>query len=171
MYEGMRKHLRRCKYDSSLPGALRSATEAASEKLELYYSKACGSQLNTIATLLHPSLGMAWFRKMESDPASSTELSAARAKILFEHAYELYSQIHGAKSTTPAAAVERARPGTLGSFLEDICMVDVANTTEAEVVVPEIQRFWDAFKGHAGDPNNPLKWWKAHFANSVSPTF
>ncbi|KAJ7019085.1 hypothetical protein C8F04DRAFT_976168, partial [Mycena alexandri] len=50
MYEYMRKHLRNSKDDTSLPTAIRDATEAASEKLEEYYSKACGCQLNTIAT-------------------------------------------------------------------------------------------------------------------------
>ena len=41
-------------------------------------------------------------------------------------------------------------------------MVDVVDTAPQAVEVPEIERFWEAFnlKGLAGDPNNPLKWWK-----------
>ncbi|KAJ7707181.1 hypothetical protein B0H16DRAFT_1242259, partial [Mycena metata] len=40
MYEYMRKHLKKCQNDATLPAAVRGATEAATEKLEEYYSKA-----------------------------------------------------------------------------------------------------------------------------------
>ncbi|KAJ7192615.1 hypothetical protein GGX14DRAFT_406142 [Mycena pura] len=48
-------------------------------------------------------------------------------------------------------------PGSFNNFLDDICMVNVADTAPQAVVVPEIERFWNTFKGHAGDPNNPFK--------------
>lgn len=191
MYEYMRKHLRKCQNDATLPAAVRGATEAATEKLEEYYSKACGCQFNIIATrtypthivsllcidrveVLHPSFGIAWFRKMEAEATSTPEintdatetgpepprLTADRAKILFEHAYTSYSEIHGAQYSQPTAAPVRSTPGSFNSFLDDICMVDVADTAPDAVVVPEIDRFWNAFKGYNGDPNNPLKWWK-----------
>ncbi|KAJ6449994.1 hypothetical protein C8R45DRAFT_849331, partial [Mycena sanguinolenta] len=49
MYEGMRKHLRNTT-EAAPYTSLRTAAEAALEKLESYYSKACNSQLNIVAT-------------------------------------------------------------------------------------------------------------------------
>ncbi|KAJ6474928.1 hypothetical protein C8R45DRAFT_790942, partial [Mycena sanguinolenta] len=63
MYEGMLKHLREAQFEARFP-SLRNAAAAGLEKLEQYYSKACDSQLNIVATLLHPSLGIQWFRKI-----------------------------------------------------------------------------------------------------------
>ncbi|KAJ7805465.1 hypothetical protein B0H14DRAFT_3153436, partial [Mycena olivaceomarginata] len=63
LYIGMRAHLRSSRDDSTLPDSLRSAATAALEKLEVYFSNACDSQLNIISTLLHPSFGIKFFRK------------------------------------------------------------------------------------------------------------
>ncbi|KAJ7676984.1 hypothetical protein DFH06DRAFT_976182 [Mycena polygramma] len=161
MYEGMLKHLRACKLDNSLSAKLRVAAEAGLEKLEEYYDKACQCQLNVIATLLHPSLGIAWFRKNDAEPGQHTT-SAANAEVLFEHIYESYREVAASEdSNVPAPPPpRRSRPGTLGSFLDDICMADVADVAEPESTVSELARFWGAFKNYSGDPKAPLTWWK-----------
>lgn len=50
MYEMMLKHLRKCKDDETSLISLRNAADAGLEKLETYYVKARGCQLNVIAT-------------------------------------------------------------------------------------------------------------------------
>ena len=55
-------------------------------------------------------------------------------KILFEHVYISYSQIHGAADSQPAAAVVHSTPGSLNSFLDNICIVDIVDTAPQAVV-------------------------------------
>ncbi|KAJ7809364.1 hypothetical protein B0H14DRAFT_2379796 [Mycena olivaceomarginata] len=165
LYIGMRAHLRSSRDDSTLPASLRSAATAALEKLEGYFSKACDSQLNIISTLLHPSFGIKFFRKIESD---THLLSAARAQVLFEHVYESYKRTYATDSSQPNAPVASRQQGTFGSFLDNICMVNV-DVPEISPVAPmsEINRFWDAFANYDGDSNAPLLWWKVMLGDSV----
>ncbi|KAJ7440018.1 hypothetical protein FB451DRAFT_1191806 [Mycena latifolia] len=90
MYEMMLKHLRKSEADTKLSGSLRQAATAGLEKLETYYAKARGCQFNVIATLLHPSLGMTWFRRLDAHAPTSER--AAHAKVLFEHDYQSYKE-------------------------------------------------------------------------------
>ncbi|KAF7372567.1 hypothetical protein MVEN_00119300 [Mycena venus] len=163
MYEGMLKHLRSAQDTLKFP-CLRTAAAAGLEKLKNYYSKACNCQLNIIATLLHPSLGIAWFRKIDKERESDL-LNATRVEVLFEHVYESYQQIHGNndESHQPKAAAQLSRPSTFGSFLDDICMANVEDVSVPEIAPErELKRFWDAFKSPKGDRNAPLTWWKEH---------
>ncbi|KAF7349507.1 Dimer-Tnp-hAT domain-containing protein [Mycena sanguinolenta] len=153
MYEGMRKHLKGTMDTATYP-SLRTAAGAALDKLESYYSKACNSQLNIVATLLHPSLGISWFRKL--DPAH--QLSAAHAQVLFEHVYDSYRRTPVDTPRQPSAPTP---PSRSTSFLDDICMVDVPDISKPTVtVLTELERFWIAFDNYSGPPNGTLKWWK-----------
>ncbi|KAF7375808.1 Dimer-Tnp-hAT domain-containing protein [Mycena sanguinolenta] len=155
MYEGMRKHLRGTMDTATYP-SLRTAAGAALDKLESYYSKACNSELNIVATLLHPSLGISWFRKL--DPAH--QLSAAHAQVLFEHVYDSYRRTPVDTPRQPSAPTP---PSRSTSFLDDICMVDVPDISKPTVtVLTELERFWIAFDNYSGPPNGTLKWWKEH---------
>ncbi|KAF7341071.1 hypothetical protein MSAN_02093200 [Mycena sanguinolenta] len=155
MYEGMRKHLKGTMDTATYP-SLRTAAGAALDKLESYYSKACNSQLNIVATLLHPSLGISWFRKL--DPAH--QLSAAHAQVLFEHVYDSYRRTPVDTPRQPSAPTP---PSRSTSFLDDICMVDVPDISKPTVtVLTELERFWIAFDNYSGPPNGTLKWWKEH---------
>ncbi|KAJ7768113.1 hypothetical protein DFH07DRAFT_736483 [Mycena maculata] len=162
MYEGMRKHLQASEGNAKF-GCLRMAAAAGLEKLEFYYSKASDSQLNIIATLLHPSLNITWFRKLDPEH----RLTAERAQVLFEHAYESYRQIHANdEAPQPQAPARPSRSGTLRSFLDDICMVDVPDVSKPEVVpVSELKRFWDAFNTKFDDPDGVLTWWKVRLSD------
>jgi hypothetical protein len=118
--------------------------------------------------VLHPSLGIAWFRKVDRerklDPTDP--LCAARAEVIFEHVFDSYQQVgSNEESSQPTAAVKRRQPSKLGSFLDDIRMVDVAEVAVPEVAVSELKRFWDAFKNYSGDANTPLIWWKVRELN------
>ncbi|KAF7351928.1 HATC-domain-containing protein [Mycena venus] len=162
MYEGMLKHLRSAQ-DNAKFSCLRTAAAAGLTKLENYYSKACDYQLDIIATLLHPSLGITWFRKIDLERDSEL-LSVTRAEVLFEHVYESYQQIHaGEESRQPKATAQLSRDGTFGSFLDDISMANVEDASMPEIVPEsELKRFWSAFKNYNGDRNAPLTWWKEH---------
>ncbi|KAJ6484240.1 ribonuclease H-like domain-containing protein, partial [Mycena sanguinolenta] len=160
MYEGMLKHLRSAQYDALLP-SLRSAAVEGLQKLEEYYSKACDSQLNIVATLLHPSLGIQWFRKIDSE-RDSEFLSASRAEVLFEHVYESYQQNSANEEPRQSEAPPQPRrAGKFSSFLQDICMSNVKDIVESEIVIEnELKGFWNAFNNYRGDVNAPLTWWK-----------
>ncbi|KAJ7330405.1 hypothetical protein DFH08DRAFT_708903 [Mycena albidolilacea] len=133
LYIGMRTQLRSSRDDVTLPDSLRSAAIAGLEKLEVYFSKACNSQLNIISTLLHPTFGIKYFHKIESE---THLLSAARAQVLFEHVYESYQRIHATDSSQPKAPATSRLQGTFGSFLDNICMIDVDVLEVSSVSVP-----------------------------------
>ena len=68
-------------------------------------------------------------------------MSAPQARD--EHAYTTYSHIHGAGDSQPAVAAARSTPSSFNNFLDDICMVNVANTAPQAVdrtVLEHIQR-------------------------------
>ncbi|KAJ7753923.1 hypothetical protein DFH07DRAFT_773938 [Mycena maculata] len=106
------------------------------------------------------ALGISWFQKMESErPKRETDLlSAARAEVIFKHVYQSYQDIHAADSTQPQAPIKRSQPGTHGSFLDHVCMVDVAEST-----VPEVTNY-------SGDRNATLTWWKPRTITEVMLT-
>jgi hypothetical protein len=89
--------------------------------------------------VLHPSLGISWFRKVDCerklDPTDP--LCAACAEVIFEHAYESYQQVSGDGDglSQSRAPVKRPQPGKLGSFLDDIRMGDVPDVTVLEITV------------------------------------
>ncbi|KAJ7891956.1 hypothetical protein B0H13DRAFT_2340354 [Mycena leptocephala] len=153
MYEAMLKHLRSSKDNETMPEYLRTAAAVGLDKLEVYGVRLSiiiyrnmqvlfprFQQLISDAQLVfHLSLGITWLRKSEL-------FSATRAQILFEHAYNSYQQIYASsESSQSQPRVKPSRPGTLGSFLDDIRM-----------------RFWDAFKNYSGDCNAPPMWWNDH---------
>jgi hypothetical protein len=72
--------------------------------------------------ILHPSFGRSWFNKQGANRQSS-------AKVLFEHAYESYKQIHESEPVVVSQKTQRSRPGTQASFLDDVCMFDVEEQT------------------------------------------
>jgi hypothetical protein len=168
MYEAMLKHLRSSKDNETMPEYLRTAAAVGLDKLEVYGVRLSiiiyrnmqvlfprFQQLISDAQLVfHLSLGITWLRKSEL-------FSATRAQILFEHAYNSYQQIYASsESSQSQPRVKPSQPGTLGSFLDDIRMVDVADVSEPEVVaVSQLKRFWDAFKNYSGDCNAPPMWW------------
>jgi hypothetical protein len=108
-------------------------------------------------------LNITWFRKLDPEH----RLTAERAQVLFEHAYESYRQIHADEETSqPQAPARPSRSGTLRSFLDDICMVDVADVSKPEVLpVSELKRFWDAFNTKFDDPDGALTWWKVSLSD------
>ncbi|KAJ7827733.1 hypothetical protein B0H13DRAFT_1917484 [Mycena leptocephala] len=135
MYEGMLKYLQSAQVNTKF-SCLRTAAGAGLEKLQNYYLKACNCQLNIIATLLHPSLGIAWFRKIDKERESASLLNATRTEVLFEHVYESYQKIHANNEESPTQGCDTAFPAR------------------------ELKRFWDAFQNYKGDRNAPLAWWK-----------
>ncbi|KAJ6549658.1 hypothetical protein B0H10DRAFT_1968933 [Mycena sp. CBHHK59/15] len=162
MYEGMLKHLRSAQ-DNTKYSCICTAVAAGLEKLQNYYSKACDCQLNIIVTLLHHSLGITWFCRIDKERGSEL-LNATRAEVLFEHVYESYQQIHANndESRQPNAAVQPSRPGTFSSFLDDICMANVEDVSVPEIAPEsELKCFCNALKNYKGDCNAPLTWWKA----------
>ncbi|KAJ7660882.1 hypothetical protein DFH06DRAFT_988730, partial [Mycena polygramma] len=151
MYEHMLKELTAHRDDVTLLSPLRTAASAGLEKLNQYYEKAKGCQFNVVATMLHPYLGLPWFKKIGegSDRAD-------KAKILFEFVYDTYKKTHDRRQTRSAPA----QPKKTSSFLDDVCMIDIAD----EAPLPqqsELERFYIAARTYGrGAPNDPLAWWK-----------
>ncbi|KAF7346859.1 Dimer-Tnp-hAT domain-containing protein [Mycena sanguinolenta] len=163
MYEKMLTHLRGYTTHTSLG----VATTAGLHKLETYYEKARGCQFNVIATLLHPSLGLAWFRKIDLERGTSDR--APTAQVIFEHAYKSYKRIHNTQVASERAnrpkAVTPSHGGTMSSFLDDVCMDDVEDVLDdvTSSSDSELKRWWNAFHTYGrGEKNAPLAWWKAN---------
>ncbi|SJL11861.1 uncharacterized protein ARMOST_15272 [Armillaria ostoyae] len=141
MYEKMKKHLVSTQNsDTQLP-QIRTAASAALAKLDKYYFKAVFNQYNIIATMLHPHLGLRWFRRL-GDPDR-----AEHAKVLFETA-------------------SKGQSKQANDFLEDVMMNDISSDEEddnASGIISEYDRFYIAYKNiDQGDANDPLAWWKLH---------
>ncbi|KAJ6549532.1 hypothetical protein DFH09DRAFT_1320008 [Mycena vulgaris] len=102
-YEMMIKHLREWQADDN---SLRSFRDAA-----------------TAGLVLHLTLGMKWFRKLDAERKLDLERAhdaerAIHAKILFEHAYQSYKEIHDAdKSKHLKSRIPRTVPVPARSIL------------------------------------------------------
>ncbi|KAF5378354.1 hypothetical protein D9615_002986 [Tricholomella constricta] len=150
MYEHMIKHLNSFINNAGVLPALATAARAGLEKLNTYYTKARGCQYNVIATVLHPCLGISWFRKLGGDRAE-------KAEILFKHVYEQYCKARPASSQAPVQ-----KTNSSSSFLDDVCMFGVADPEPtSNTQVGEVERFFASAKTFGvGEPNTPLLWWK-----------
>ncbi|KAJ6566505.1 hypothetical protein B0H19DRAFT_711354 [Mycena capillaripes] len=118
MYEHMLKHLMANRDDENMLQTLRVAAAAGLDKLNAYYKKARGCQFNVIATLLHPSLGLPWFGKLNIDKDQQN-----KATILFTDAFGSYKKIYDDEQAAQRAAAANSRPRTRpgSSFLDDVC--------------------------------------------------
>ncbi|KAJ7156332.1 hypothetical protein C8R46DRAFT_909917 [Mycena filopes] len=155
MYEHMLKNLKMHRDDATQLPSLRAAATAGLEKLETYYEKAKGCQFNVIATVLHPFLGISWFRKMGEDRGEN-------ATTLFNFVYESYKTTHDQQQQSPGAPAQPTK--TSSSFLDDVCMLDVPEP-QSTPLESELERFYSAFRTHGrGAANDPLAWWKVIFA-------
>lgn len=104
--------------------------------------------------MLHPHFGLPWFKRLDSD-------RAAYAKTLFEHVFDNYAK---KRTATAPVTVTAPRASTGSNFLDDVCMLDVADVEEPDEVVvkPEYERFYSGEKTHGkGDFHGLLAWWKA----------
>ncbi|KAF7371462.1 HATC-domain-containing protein [Mycena venus] len=138
------------------------AASAGLEKLETYYAKACACHFNIIATVLHPSLGLSWFRKLDQG-----EERPEYARILFTHAFQAYKKPYDDEKAASRAqkgnSDAQARPEASASFLDDICMFDVDDDDETPptCAISELDQFFSAFQTYGrGDHDGPLLWWK-----------
>jgi hypothetical protein len=116
-----------------------------------FYSLPC----MTISAVVHPHLGITWFRKLDTDRAAS-------ASVIFEHAYNEYRHQHEPKVTnTPSTAPKRTQSSN--HFLDAVCLVDVELDQEPEspMLANELERFLALDKAfNLGDRDYPLLWWK-----------
>ncbi|KXN86983.1 hypothetical protein AN958_09412 [Leucoagaricus sp. SymC.cos] len=86
MFVHMQRHLSR--YSERLGTVtttltIHEAAAAGLTKLQGYFEKTKSCQFNVIATLLHPHLGITWFRKALPDEVE-------KCKILFEYVFTVY---------------------------------------------------------------------------------
>ncbi|KAJ7189246.1 hypothetical protein C8R46DRAFT_877092, partial [Mycena filopes] len=161
MYEHMLKHLQATRDDGKILQPLRVAAAAGLDKLNVYYEKARGCQFNVIATILHPSLGLAWFGRLNDEKERQN-----KAVILFEHAFESYKKTYdderAAQRTAAANSHPHARPAL--SFLNDVCMLGPEDDDDEGLptdAIGELTLFWAAYRTHGrGDRDRPLSWWK-----------
>ncbi|KAK0455611.1 uncharacterized protein EV420DRAFT_1272158 [Desarmillaria tabescens] len=157
MYEMMRRHLSTTNDDLTQLPQIRTAALVGLMKLDKYYFKAKFNQYNVIATMLHPHLGLRWFRRL-NDPDRAT-----RAKILFEAVYKEYKD---AANKEDRASVQNLVPPRkkISSFLSDVMMNDVSSDSETDPIASaslasECDRFYIAYKTiDQGDENDPLAW-------------
>ncbi|KDR65759.1 hypothetical protein GALMADRAFT_1362644 [Galerina marginata CBS 339.88] len=128
MYEHMDRHLQKHIQDPNQLPALRAAAMSGLQKLNHYHSMARECQYNVIATILHPYLGLLWFRKV--DPAS---IRAEKAKILFQHAFARYE---AAEPVSEPITRQPAPTSSFSSFIDDVSMADsnVENAPSAPTI-------------------------------------
>jgi len=103
--------------------------------------------------VLHPYLGISWFKKLGGSRAD-------QATIIFEHAFLGYKAAEPPKS--PPTPSNLAKSSTTSSFLDDILMNDIPlseDGSQAAEETTESKRFLD-ISVPRGDPNKPLLWWK-----------
>jgi hypothetical protein len=103
-------------------------------------------------SVLHPHLGISWFRKLGADRAET-------ALIIFKNAFDQYQ----ASATTDTSSTKpNATSDVEMGFLDDICMADVdLADNEITAAIGEYDRFLAAnVTFPKGDANRPLEWWK-----------
>jgi hypothetical protein len=114
----------------------------------------------TLLTVVHPHLGIGWFRKLDSDRANE-------ALAILDYAYQEYNVKFGPKLVTPPATAPK-RTASSNSFLDALCMVDVEvkDNFVPTAVMGELERFLALDKSFGlGDRDYPLLWWKVqHFS-------
>ncbi|KAF7362862.1 Dimer-Tnp-hAT domain-containing protein [Mycena venus] len=160
MYEKMLVHLWSTRADEKILQPLRVAASAGLEKLEMYYAKARACQFNIIVTVLHPSLGLSWFRKLDQG-----EERQEHAQILFTHVFQAYKKTYDDEKAASRAqegnSDVQARPVASASFLDDICMFDADDKIPLTGAINELDQFFSAFQTYGrGDHDGPLLWWK-----------
>lgn len=101
--------------------------------------------------MLHPYLGIAWFRRAGADRAT-------QAEVLFEHAFNRYQEAHPAP---PPPIKTGPRAGNkFANFLDGVCMMGVADSDPIPEV-GEYDRYLKAAETSGrGSQNTPLEWWK-----------
>lgn len=175
MYEHMLKHLKGHVEDQKQLATLRYAAGEGLTKLEGYYEKARGCQFNVIATsmfvltvlslfntyyysVLHPYLGIAWFRRLGEE-------RARLAEILFRHAFDRYQEAH--PIVPPPTEVGQSTSNPFSNFLDGVCMVG-ADTVPSVPDIGEYERYLAAAETFGrGNRNSPLEWWKVLSLPSV----
>lgn len=172
VYEHMKNHLTKSSQNDVLPPSLRYAASKGLEKLSKYYSKAMECPHLILATreltcklliltngipVLHPHLGIRWFRKV--DP-----VRAEKAKVILEHAFNEYSHRYAPK-IDPRPNTAPKRTASSNGFLDSLCLVDVEiDDSSISPTVSELDRFM-AIDQHfgLGDRDYPLLWWRVRF--------
>jgi hypothetical protein len=101
--------------------------------------------------VLHPCLGISWFRKIDVSGERATH-----AETLFAHAFDSYK----AAEPAPAPLEPKATPSS-SSFLDEICMIDTVEDIPPAMAVSELDHYLQADRMFGpGHPNSPLLWWK-----------
>ncbi|KAI0363170.1 hypothetical protein BV20DRAFT_930129, partial [Pilatotrama ljubarskyi] len=162
VYEQMRKSLQAHAEDASLPPTLRNAVAAGLLKLQEYYQYAKDSHYTVVATVLHPSLRLNWFKAL----GDSHRL---RAEVIFQHVYEEYATSPEPQSDQPAEPPQVPTPDDNSrindSFLEAAVNIggndqDPASAASSDQPKrSELERYL-AGDGGAGSLRDPLAWWK-----------
>ncbi|CDO77912.1 hypothetical protein BN946_scf184727.g1, partial [Trametes cinnabarina] len=160
VYEQMRKSLQAHVEDATLPPPLRNAVAAGLLKLQEYYQYAKESQYTVVATVVHPSLRLNWFRALG-------DAHRLRAEVIFQHVYEEYATLAEPQSDQPDPPVPTLDDNSRhnDSFLEaavnidgnDPCPASTASSNQPER--SELDRYL-AGDGGAGSLRDPLAWWK-----------
>ena len=170
MYEHMDRHLKKQIDDVNQLPLLRVAAIAGMQKLHQYHAKARDCQYNVIATcayhsiifaplliifsaVLHPYLGISWFRRVDT-----TGEHARKATDLLEHAFKNYQ---AAEPTPKPVTRKLTSSSSFSSFIDDVSMADGEGEVPAVPAISELERFLQAHTTFGrGDPNAPLLWWK-----------
>lgn len=104
--------------------------------------------------MLHPHLGISWFRKLGADRAET-------ALIIFKNAFDQY-QASATTDLDTSSTKPNATSDVEMGFLDGVCMADV-DLADDEITAPigEYDRFLAAnVTFPKGDANRPLEWWK-----------
>jgi len=112
--------------------------------------------------VLHPYLGILWFRKLDESGERANQ-----ASIIFGHAFKSYSEHEKPVEMVPTTSTTTTNSNL--SFLDSISLSDIPEPTATSnsQSLSELDRFYLVTKPVGGDPNKPLAWWKIHASDEV----
>jgi len=106
--------------------------------------------------VLHPYLGISWFR--DFCWIDTTGESARKATDLLEHAFKNYQ---AAEPTPKPVTCKLMSSSSFSSFIDDISMADSEGEVPAVPAISKLEQFIQAHTTFGrGDLNAPLLWWK-----------
>lgn len=115
----------------------------------------CCWLINIFHQVCHPSLRIAWFKRLGM-------VEQSNARTLFEHVYKEYEKIY--HTSTPGQHTKlSSTPPASDSFLSSLVGDDGMDAYTEVQEKSELERYLDLGQGGLGVADKPLEWWKVSY--------